>query len=325
MHAITCSTFGPPDVLEWTKVDTPKPRKNQVLIKVAAAGMNRADLLQRNGHYAPPEGASEIIGLEVSGEIAEVGEGVSRWKKGDKVCALLAGGGYAEYVAVPEGQCLPIPKSLSMLAAAGLPETVLAVWYNLFEVAGLEAGETVLVHGGASGIGTTAIQMAKLMGVKIFVTVGSAEKADVCRDLGADLAINYKNQDFTKEVYDATKGRGVEAVIDIIGGPYIDRNLKILAPYGRHISLGAQESRLATIDLRPIMKKRLTLTGTTLRSLGLAEKARLVAEVEKKVWPWVAEGKLKPLIYKTYPLKNAAEAHKMMESGEHIGKIILEA
>lgn len=303
---------------------TSQPVSGEVLIKVAAAGLNRADTLQRQGKYPPPEGASEIMGLEVAGEIVALGPNTSRWEIGDKVCALLSGGGYAEFVNVPEGQCLSIPKNVSMIEAAALPETLVTVWANIFETAALKSGETVLVHGGSSGIGTTAIQMIKLFGAKVFVTVGNDEKAGACRKLGADLVVNHKTQDFTEEVLKATNGRGVDIVLDMVGGDYVSRNLAVLAPFGRHVSIASQQGRNASFDIRMVMQKRLTITGSTIRSRPAAEKARLVGEIREKVWPWVASGQLKPLIYRSYPIKKVAEAHKMMESGAHIGKMVLE-
>jgi NADPH2:quinone reductase len=324
MHAITCIRFGSPDVMRWDEVPTPQPAAGEVLIKVAAAGLNRADLLQRQGKYPPPKGVSDIMGMEVSGEIVACGEKTSRWRIGDKVCALMSGGGYAEYVAVPEAQCLPVSPNLTLRDAAALPEAVVTVWANLFEAGGLQAGDTALVHGGSSGIGTTAIQMAKLSGSKIFVTVGSDEKAEACRKLGADLAINYKTGDFVDAVLRATNGQGVNVVLDMVGGDYLNRNLTVLAPFGRHVSIATQQNRMAEVDIRLVMQKRLIISGSTLRARPTDEKARLVAEIEKKVWPWVISGQLKPLISQSYPIKNAAEAHKMMESGAHIGKIVLE-
>jgi putative PIG3 family NAD(P)H quinone oxidoreductase len=324
MHAIVCATFGAAEVLQWAEVPTPQPEAGEVLIKVAAAALNRADLLQRQGKYPPPEGASEILGLEVSGTIAALGEGVSSWNIGDKVCALLSGGGYAEYAVAAEGQCLPVPSCLSMTEAAALPEALVTVWANVFEAAKLKPGETVLAHGGGSGIGTTAIQMVKLFGAKILVTVGSEDKAEACRKLGADLVINYKAEDFVAAALTATKGRGVDVVLDMIGGDYVNRNLALLAPFGRHVSIATQQGSVAPVDVRLVMQKRLTITGSTLRGRPAAEKARLVAEIERNVWPWVVSGKLKPLIYGVYPIKNAVEAHKMMESGAHLGKIALE-
>lgn len=324
MHALLCPVFGDADVLQWRETAMPKAGAGEVLIKVFCAGVNRADILQRQGKYPPPPGASDILGLEVAGEIAGLGEGVSRWRVGDRVCALLAGGGYAEYVAVPQGQCLPVPDGVSMRDAAALPEAVATVWANLFEAGDLKEGETALVHGGGSGIGSTAIQMAKLAGANIFVTVGSDVKAEACRALGADLVINHATEDFVAAVLKATDSKGVDVVLDMVGGAYVNRNLTALAAFGRHVSIATQAGRLAEVDLRLLMQKRLVLTGSTLRARSLPEKARLIAEIEKKAWGWVKNGQLKPLICHFYPIKNAVEAHKMMESGQQIGKIVLE-
>lgn len=303
----------------------PQPSSGEVLIKIAAAGVNHADLLQRKGKYPPPQGASEILGLEVAGEVSALGPKTSRWKVGDKVCALLSGGGYAEYVAVSEEHCLAIPACLSMREAAALPEAVATVWANLFQAAKLTPADTVLAHGGSSGIGTTAIQMVKLFGAKIFVTVGSEAKAEACRKLDADLVINYKTEDFVERVLQATNGQGTNIVLDMVGGDYVNRNLAALAPLGTHISIATQQGRMASVDLRLVMQKRLTLTGSTLRARPNDEKARLIDEIRQNVWSWVAGGKLKPLIYQCFSIKNAAEAHKVMESGAQIGKIVLEA
>jgi putative PIG3 family NAD(P)H quinone oxidoreductase len=262
--------------------------------------------------------------MEIAGEVVAVGGNVRRWKVGDRLCALLSGGGYAQYATAHEGLCLAIPPHLSMVEAAVLPEAIVTVWANVFETAGLSPGETILVHGGASGIGTTAIQMVKLHGAKIFVTAATDEKISACRKLGADLAINYKTEDFVSVVDRETAGRGVDVVLDMVGGDYIVRNLACLAQHGRHVSIATQKGREATIDLRLVMQKQLTLTGSTLRGRNVGQKARLVREVEGKVWPWVTSGAFKPLIYMVYPIKNAAGAHKMMESGAHIGKIALE-
>ena len=324
MQVIECHGHGGPDVLRRAERPVPQPAAGEVLIRVAAAGVNRPDLLQRAGKYPPPAGASDIPGLEVAGEIAALGAGVTRWRTGDKVCALLAGGGYADFATTPEGQCLPVPDGLSLIEAAALPETIFTVWANLFESGDLQAGAAVLVHGGSGGIGTMAIQMAKAAGACVFVTAGSAAKLEACCRLGADCAINYHEEDFAAVIARETDGQGVDIVLDSVGGAYVPRNLEALAPFGRHISIATQAGRMTTIDLRLVMQQRLTLTGSTLRVRPAAEKARLAREIETKVWPWIAAGKVKPLIYQTFALKDAAEAHKMMESGAHIGKIVLE-
>lgn len=310
--------------MQWLEQPMPVPQAGDVLIKVAAAGINRADILQRQGKYPPPPGCSDIIGLEVSGEVVALGPMTSRWKIGDKICALLSDGGYAEYVAVSERQCLPVPPDLSLIEAAALPEAVTTVWANLFEAAALKPHESVLVHGGTSGIGSTAIQMVKLFGAKIFVTAGSEEKCAACCAIGADLAVNYKTEDFVAVIEKATGGRGIDVVLDIVGGDYVARNLSILAPGGRHVSIATQGGRQASIDIGQVMRKKLMLTGSTLRHRPSAEKARLLAQIEAKIWPNVLSGNLKPLIYNVFPIKNAAAAHKVMESGAHIGKIVLE-
>ncbi len=324
MYAILCRGYGGPEVLAWVESPMPIMGVGEVLIKVAAAGVNRADILQRQGKYPPPEGASHIMGMEVSGEVVATAPDVQRWKVGDKVCALLSGGGYAEYVAAPEGQCLPLPQNISMIEAASLMETIVTVWANVFETAGLRKDETILVHGGSSGIGITAIQLAKIFGAKIFVTAGNDEKCFACQSLGADLAINYHDEDFVSAIMTATNKRGVDVVLDMIGGDYVTRNLSVLAPFGRHVSIATQKGSSVTVDMRQIMQKRLTLTGSTLRARPGEEKARLVREVEQNIWPLVEEKRFKSLIYQVVPIKNASEAHKVMESSAHIGKIILE-
>ncbi|MFY9288081.1 MAG: NAD(P)H-quinone oxidoreductase [Alphaproteobacteria bacterium] len=321
MHAILIQS---PDELDYVEVSAPQPKSHEVLIKVAAAGVNRADILQRKGKYLPPPGASIIMGLEVSGTIVAVGESVSKWKIGDKVCALIEGGGYAEYATAAEGQCLPVPTTLNMIEAAALPECLATVWANVFETGALKAGETLLVHGGSSGIGTTAIQMAKLWGSHVIVTAGSDEKCAACLKLGAQQAINYKTDDFVGVVKRETKGQGVDVILDMVGGDYVARNLEALALFGRHVSIATQKGSAFDADMRVIMQKRLTLTGSTLRGRHADEKARLFREIDAQIWPWVISSKLKPLIYKSFPIKNALDAHKVMESSAHIGKIVLE-
>lgn len=324
MYAIECREAGGPENMAWVKHPVPALAADEVLIKVAAAGVNRADCLQRQGRYPPPEGASSIMGLEAAGRIVAIGPDVKAWKVGDDVCALLSGGGYAEYVTVPEGQCISKPVCLSWVEAAALLECMVTVWANIFETGALKPDEIVLVHGGSSGIGTTAIQLVKLFGAQIFITAGNDEKCAACDTLGANLSINYKAHDFVGVIERATKGRGVDIVLDILGGDYVNRNLMVLAPLGRHISIAIQQGKHATLDMRAIIQKRLILTGSTLRSRSKQEKARLVSAVAKKIWPWVEQGSFKPLIYKVLPIKNVGEAHKVMESSQHIGKIALE-
>ena len=324
MFSIICSEPGSPEVMQWGHSPVPDISGDEVLIQVAAAGVNRADCLQRQGRYPPPEGVSATLGLECAGVVVAKGSRVTEWTEGDRVCALLSGGGYAQYVAVPQGQVLPIPDGLSWAGAAALPEAIVTVWANVFEDGKLKPEETLLVHGGSSGIGTTAIQMVRLSGAGVMVTAGNDEKCAACDRLGASLSINYKAHDYVDAVARATKGCGVDIVLDMLGGEYVGRNLLTLAPLGRHISIATQHGKTAAVDMRLVMQKRLTLTGSTLRGRSPAEKARLVARVRDKIWPWVTNGSFKPLIYKEVSIKNASGAHKMMESGQHIGKIVLE-
>jgi putative PIG3 family NAD(P)H quinone oxidoreductase len=300
----------------------------EVLIKVAAAGVNRPDALQRRGGYPPPPGASDIPGLEVAGTVVEVsprGSGDTPWQVGDKVTALLAGGGYAEFCAVPAVQCLPIPHGLDLIAAAAVPETSFTVWSNVFERGRLKAGESILIHGGSSGIGTTAIQVARALGSRVFATAGSGPKCAACEALGADLAINYREADFVAAVRDATGGRGVDVVLDIVGGDYLARNLDVLAVEGRLVQIAVQSGSTATLNMVPLLKKRLTITASTLRPRTVAEKGVLAAAVKANVWPLLESGAFKPVIHATFPLRSAADAHRLLESGEHIGKIVLVA
>lgn len=323
MRAVFADVPGGPEVLQVKEVPVPQPAVGEVLIRVAAAGINRPDLLQRQGKYNPPPGASAILGLEVAGEVVALGAGASRWKVGDKVCALLAGGGYADYAVAPEGQCLPVPEGMALLEAALLPEAVFTVWANLFEAGRLKPGETALIHGGSSGIGTFAVQMAKAAGARAIVTVGSEEKREACLNLGAALAVSYRSDDFTKAVEAFTDGKGVDVVLDMIGGDYLPRNLSLLAEGGRHISIATQHGAVAEINLRLMMAKRLILTGSTLRPRSVAEKSRLAREIERHVWPWIATKAVKPVVFQRFPLEKVAEAHKVMESGVHIGKMAL--
>ena len=301
----------------------PKPGCGEILIKVAAAGVNRPDILQRRGLYPPPPGASEIPGLEVAGEIVGSGEGATRFKLGEKVCALVAGGGYAEYCAVHENNALPIPSGLDMIEAAALPETFFTVWTNLFQRGKLKSGETVLIHGGTSGIGTTATMLAKAFGAVILTTAGSEEKCRACVALGADFAINYRMQDFVEEVRKFTDGKGVDVILDIVAGDYVARNYKAAALNARILQIGIQNGAARELNLMPMLAKRLTHTGSTLRSRTVAEKAQIAQELERQVWPLLHQGKIKPQIFKTFRLEEAAEAHALMESGAHIGKIVL--
>jgi putative PIG3 family NAD(P)H quinone oxidoreductase len=323
MTAIEPAGPGGPEVLVPVERPVPRPGVGEVLIRVAAAGVNRPDALQRQGAYPPPPGAPSILGLEVAGEIVALGEGVDADHLGQRVCALIAGGGYAEYAVAPAGQCLPVPQALTMVEAAAIPETLFTVWTNLFERAYVADGDTVLVHGGTSGIGTMAIKLARLFGLTIIVTAGSDEKCAKARALGADHAINYKTQDFVEAVKAITGGAGVTAVLDMVGGDYVPRNLACLAEDGRHVSIAVQRGGEATIPIFEVMRRRLTLTGSTLRPRDTAFKSLVADELARTVWPFVEQGRLKPEIDATFPLAQAAEAHRRMESGDHIGKIVL--
>lgn len=323
MTCVEISQPGGPEVLKTTTRPCPRPGPGQVVIKVAAAGINRPDVLQRQGRYDPPPGASPLPGLEAAGEIAALGDGVENWRVGDKVCALLAGGGYAEYAVAPAGQILPIPKGLSMAEAAGLPETVFTVWTNVFERGGLKPGESLLVHGGASGIGSTAVQLAKALGARVFATAGDDDKCRTVERLGAALCVNHRTQDFVAEIRGATGGRGVDVVLDMVGGDYIARNVELLAPDGRHVSIAFLQGPKATLNLFPVMTKRLTLTGSTLRARTVAEKTRLAQAVRENVWPLIEAGAFRPVVHAAFPLAHAADAHRMMEASTHVGKIIL--
>ncbi|CAB1085428.1 Quinone oxidoreductase (EC [Olavius algarvensis Delta 1 endosymbiont] len=314
---------GEPQVMEIKEGETPDPAKGEVLIRVSAAGVNRPDVMQRQGLYPPPPGASPILGLEVSGEVVAIGEDVSAWSISDRVCALTNGGGYAEYVAVPAGQCLPLPEGLPMAEAAALPETFFTVWTNVFDRAGLKPGESFLVHGGSSGIGTTAIQMAKALGSKVFTTAGSAEKCAACQRLGADVAVNYTEQDYVKVLMEATDGQGVDVILDMVGGDYVARNLELAAEDGRVVSIAFLNGSQVEIDMMQILRKRLTVSGSTLRPRTPEAKAGIAQKLRAKIWPLIESQKIKPLIAARFALADAVEAHKLMESSKHIGKIIL--
>lgn len=314
---------GDADVLRLAERDLPEVGAGEVLIRVAYAGVNRPDVLQRTGSYPPPRGASPHLGLEVAGVVAAVGQGVPEWQKGDRVCALVNGGGYAEYVAAPAGQVLPVPAGLSMAQAAALPETVLTVWANVVERGRLQAGETLLVHGGTSGIGVAAIQIAKALGARVFCTVGTPEKAGAAQKLGADAAIDYRRHDFMVEVSKLTEGRGVDVILDMVGGPYIERNLRSLALEGRLVQIAFMQTAKVEVDWMPLMLRRLTFTGSTLRARSAEEKARLSRAVQDNVWPMVEDGRVQAVIDRVFPLDSAAEAHRRMESSDHVGKILL--
>jgi putative PIG3 family NAD(P)H quinone oxidoreductase len=323
MRHIGMTAPGGPEVLTLATGPVPSPAAGEVLIRVAAAGVNRPDILQRTGNYPPPPGASPILGLEVSGTIAALGPGVTEWHQGDQVCALVAGGGYAEYCVVPAPQCLPVPKSLSLIDAAGLPETFFTVWSNVFDRGRLAAGESFLVHGGSSGIGTTAIQLAQAFGARVFATAGSPEKCAVCKELGAERAIDYRREDFVAIIKEATQGRGVDVILDMVGGPYVVKNLRSLAVEGRLVQIAFLHGSKVTLDLAHVMVRRQTITGSTLRPRPVADKAAIARNLRDKVWPLIEAGKVRPVIDRTFPLAEAAAAHRLMESSAHIGKILL--
>jgi len=324
MRHIAIREPGPPDVLVAATGPAPTPKAGEVLIEVAYAGVNRPDCLQRSGAYPPPADASPIVGLEVSGTIVALGEGVTEWRIGDVVCALTPGGGYAEYCTTPAGFCLPLPPGVSLHDAAGVPENYFTVWYNLFDRLQFSAGESMLIHGGTSGIGLTAIQLAKAFGAVVFTTAGSPEKVAFCRAMGADHAIDYKMQDFGAEVWRITGKRGVDVVLDMVGGDYVDRNLRSMAPEGRLAQIAFLQGSRVEIEMRHIMMKRLTVTGSTLRASPQARKVALARALRERVWPLFAQGKLKVVVAQTFPLDEAAKAHALMESGALIGKIVLQ-
>ena len=326
MNAVEISSFGGPEVLRLVERPTPDPGPDEALVRVAAAGVNRPDLVQRQGKYPPPPGASDLPGLEIAGVIEALGpssEPVPRWRVGDRVMALVSGGGYAEYVAVPLPQCLPIPAGLTMVEAAAMPETVFTVWTNVFERGRLTPGEMLLVHGGSSGIGTTAIQLARARGARVVATAGSADKCAACERLGSERAINYKTEDFVTVVRGVTDGRGADVILDMVGGPYVARNLDALAIDGRLVQIALMAGATAEVNLGTLMRRRLTLTGSTLRPRSVAEKGAIARALETHVWPLVARGEVRPVIHATLPLADAGAAHQMLEDGHHIGKIVL--
>ncbi|GAA3093469.1 NAD(P)H-quinone oxidoreductase [Streptomyces goshikiensis] len=323
MHAITIEQPGGPEALVWAEVPDPVAGEGEVLVEVAASAVNRADILQRQGFYDPPPGSSRHPGLECSGRIVAIGPGVSGWAVGDEVCALLAGGGYAERVAVPAGQLLPVPEGVDLVTAAALPEVVCTVWSNIFMIAQLRLGETVLVHGGSSGIGTMAIQLAKAIGAKVAVTAGGPEKLARCRELGADVLIDYREQDFVAELRAATDGAGADVILDIVGAKYLGRNLDALAVNGRLAVIGLQGGVKAELNLGALLAKRAAITATSLRARPLGEKAAIVAAVREHVWPLVSTGRVAPVVHAAFPMRDAAEAHRVMESSAHVGKLLL--
>ncbi|MAG98337.1 MAG: NAD(P)H-quinone oxidoreductase [Alphaproteobacteria bacterium] len=323
MTAIEISKPGGPEVLQVVSRPLPEPAAQEILIKVAAAGINRPDAMQRAGVYPPPPGASDLPGLEVAGTVVASGNEVTAWQVGDTVCALVSGGGYAEYCLAPETQALPVPASLSMVEAAALPETAFTVWTNVFERGRLQPGEVLLVHGGSSGIGTIAIQMATVLGARVLTTAGSDEKCRACEKLGAVQGINYRQQDFVEQVKEATDGNGVDVILDMVGGDYLGRNLAALAPEGRLVQIAVQKGAEVTLPLLTVMVKRLSITGSTLRPQSVAAKAAMAQGLRQSIWPLLESGRIKPVIDSSYPLAAAAEAHARLESGDHIGKIVL--
>ncbi len=323
MQAISITSPGGPEVLKPATLPVPSPKEGEILVEVAAAGVNRPDVLQRQGGYPPPPGAPDTPGLEIAGTVVARGPNARRFKAGDAVCALVAGGGYAHYAVVAEANALPVPKGLSMVEAAGLPETFFTVWTNVFDRGRLKAGEVFLCHGGSSGIGTTAIQMAKAMGARVFATAGSDDKCRACEALGAERGINYRTEDFVAVVKEASGGKGADVILDMVGGSYVARNVQAAARDGRIVNIAFLQGSKVEIDLMPVMLKRLYLTGSTLRIRSVAEKAEIARALEEKIWPLIEAGKIRPQIFKTFPLEQAAQSHALMESSAHIGKIVL--
>lgn len=323
MACIEIDGAGGPEVLTPAERPLPRPGEGEILIAVAAAGVNRPDIMQRRGLYPPPADASDLPGLEVAGQVAALGEGVEGWRVGDPVCALTNGGGYAAYACAPAGQCLPVPQGLSPVQAASLPETCFTVWTNVFERGALRAGESLLVHGGSSGIGVTAIQMAAARGARVFATAGSPEKCAACESLGAERAVNYREEDFVEVLREATGGAGVDVILDMVGGDYVNRNLGLAAIDGRIVNIAFQQGFETTVNFLPLLTKRLTLTASTLRPRSAADKAAIATALRREVWPLLAKSAMRPVIAASYPLAEAAEAHRLMESSEHIGKIVL--
>ncbi len=323
MRYIDLPEFGDADVMCLAESQLPTAAPNEVLIRVAAAGINRPDVIQRQGFYPAPADASPVLGLEVAGEITAIGSAVRSWQVGDRVCALVNGGGYAEYAVAPASQCLPIPRGLDMLQAAALPETFFTVWSNVFQRCGLRSGETLLVHGGASGIGTTAIQLGRAFGARVFTTVGSDDKARACEQLGAELAINYRDEDFYPVLKERLGKRGIDVTLDIVGGDYIEKNIKLAAVEGRIVNIAYLQSSVAEVNFMPVMLKRLTLTGSTLRPQSESQKADIAQQLRERVWPLIETGELAPVIAETYELAQVSDAHRLLESNQVVGKIVL--
>ena len=323
MKYIQIEKHGDPDVLKLNSQAVPDPGPDEVLIRVEAAGVNRPDIMQRKGLYPPPPGATDVLGLEVSGTVERRGRNVTELKVGSQVCALVSCGGYAEFCLASASTCLPIPEKISLEHAAGIPETFFTVWTNVFERGHLKSGETLLVHGGSSGIGTTSIQLGKAFGAKVYTTAGTQEKCDFCKNLGADVAINYNENNFEDEIKTLTENRGVDVILDMVGGPYFPKNIKILASEGRLLQIALMQGYKAEVDFRPLLMKRVTLTGSTLRPRSVEEKAAIARGLFKEVWPLLDSGIIRPIIHQTFPLEKAADAHRLMESSNHIGKILL--
>ena len=323
MNYIQIEENGDPDVLKLSSQSVPDPGLDEVLIRVEAAGVNRPDIMQRKGLYPPPRGATDVPGLEVSGTVVKKGKNVAEPEVGSQVCALVSCGGYAEYCLASASICLPVPKKISLQHAAGIPETFFTVWTNVFERGQLKSGETLLVHGGSSGIGTTSIQLGKAFGATVYTTAGTQEKCEYCKNLGADAAINYNENDFEAEIKTLTENRGVDIILDMVGGPYFPKNIKILAVQGRLLQIALMQGYKAEVDFRPLLMKRVTLTGSTLRPRSVKEKAEIARSLRKEVWPLMDSGTIRPIIHQTFPLEKAADAHQLMESSNHIGKILL--
>jgi putative PIG3 family NAD(P)H quinone oxidoreductase len=323
MRAVGCEGSGDVDVLRWDQVDDPKLGPDQVVVTVVASAVNRADLMQRQGFYPPPPGVTEVLGLECSGRISQLGDGVSNWSVGDEVCCLLAGGGQAESAVVPVGQVMPVPAGVDLVTAGGLPEVCCTIWSNVVQVASLSAGEVLLVHGGSSGIGTLAIQVGKALGATVIATAGSADKVALCRDLGADLAINYRDEDFVELTRNATDGHGADVVLDIVGAKYLSRNVDVLATNGRLVVIGMQGGMTAELDLSVLLRKRAAVHATSLRSRPLPEKAAICAAVVDGLWPMIADGRVRPIVGATYPMDRVAEAHQLVADSGHTGKVLL--
>ncbi len=323
MNYIQIEKHGDPEVLKMHSMPVPEPGPGEVLIKVAAAGVNRPDVMQRKGLYPPPPGATDVPGLEVSGTVVSVGQNVSKPPINSEVCALVTCGGYAEYCLAAASICLPVPEKISLVNAAGIPETFFTVWTNVFKRGQLKAGESLLVHGGSSGIGTTAIQLGKAFGATVYTTAGTSDKCEFCNNLGADAAINYREQNFSEEINRLTEGKGVNVILDMVGGPYFPKNIRLLADEGRLVQIALMQGSKAEVDFRSLLLKRVTLTGSTLRPRSVEEKTKIAQALQKNVWPLLESGAIRPIIHQTFPLKQASEAHRLMESSAHIGKILL--